>query len=92
MLDTDGTPVTFMDPDKYAAENLITYERRIETYWYYRYLSRTDLCWRKDKVRIGMDPNLSIRLCSNHILILTENFIRSYLKLSRLRNISITTW
>ena len=39
MLDTDGAPVTFMDPDKYAAENLITYERRIETYWYYRYLS-----------------------------------------------------
>lgn len=39
MLDTDGTPVTFMDPDEYAAGNLITYERRIETYWYYRYLS-----------------------------------------------------
>lgn len=43
----DGTPMTdelgealyFIEPERYAKENLITYERRIETYWYFRYLS-----------------------------------------------------
>lgn len=39
MMDEYGNPATFIDPEKYAEENLIKYERRIETYWYYRYLS-----------------------------------------------------
>jgi hypothetical protein len=39
MTDENGQVMTFIDPDTYAKESLITYEWRIETYWYYRYLS-----------------------------------------------------
>lgn len=39
MLDSDGQPLCFMDMDKYKEQHLIRYERRIELYWYYRYLS-----------------------------------------------------
>ncbi len=39
MLGPDGTPMYFMDNNLYAEEHLIRYERRIESYWYYRYLS-----------------------------------------------------
>lgn len=39
MLDEYGQPMYFIAPDVYEKENLIKYERRIEGYWYYRYLS-----------------------------------------------------
>lgn len=39
MLDEAGNTLTFIEPEQYARENLITYERRIETYWYFRYLT-----------------------------------------------------
>lgn len=39
MLGPDGQPLTFMDMDTYREQHLIRYERRIEQYWYYRYLS-----------------------------------------------------
>ena len=39
MLDEYGQPMYFIDPELYAEQNLIKYERRIEGYWYYRYLS-----------------------------------------------------
>lgn len=39
MLGPDGSPLYFIDNDKYIQEHIIQYERRIETYWYYRYLS-----------------------------------------------------
>lgn len=39
MTGPDGQVLYFMDNDKYASEHLITYERRIESYWYYRFLS-----------------------------------------------------
>lgn len=43
----DGTPMTddmgnvlyFQDPDLYEKQNIIQYSRKIETYWYYRYLT-----------------------------------------------------
>jgi hypothetical protein len=39
MLDDAGQPMHFIAPDVYAEQNLIKYERRIEGYWYFRYLS-----------------------------------------------------
>ena len=39
MLDEAGQPMYFIDPKKYEEENIIRYERRIEGFWYYRYLS-----------------------------------------------------
>ena len=39
MLDSNGQPMYFIDPKKYEEQNLIKYERRIEGYWYFRYLS-----------------------------------------------------
>jgi hypothetical protein len=39
MLGDDGQPLLFIPADKFEQENIITYERRIETYWYYRYMS-----------------------------------------------------
>lgn len=39
MLGPDGEPLYFMDMDQYKKDHLIKYERRIEIYWYYRYLS-----------------------------------------------------
>lgn len=41
MLDESGQPVTFIDPTEYAEKNLISYEWRIEGYWYYRYMAPT---------------------------------------------------
>lgn len=39
MLDEAGQPMYFIDPKKYEEQNLIKPERRIEGFWYYRYLS-----------------------------------------------------
>ena len=39
MLDEAGQPMYFIDPKIYEEQNLIKYERRIEGFWYYRYLS-----------------------------------------------------
>ena len=39
MLAPDGSFLYFIPMDRYKKEHLITYERRIETYWYYRYLT-----------------------------------------------------
>ena len=39
MLDELGQPKHFIDPEAYAEQNLIKYERRIEGFWYYRYMS-----------------------------------------------------
>lgn len=39
MLDEYGEPMHFIDPKTYEEQNLIKYERRIEGFWYYRYLS-----------------------------------------------------
>lgn len=39
MLDEAGQPMYFIDPKKYEEENIIRYDRRIEGFWYYRYLS-----------------------------------------------------
>lgn len=39
MIDSEGNMMYFIDPQKYEEDNLIRYERRIETYWYFRYLS-----------------------------------------------------
>lgn len=39
MLGADGKVQYFINPQQYEKEHIITYERRIETYWYYRYLS-----------------------------------------------------
>lgn len=39
MLDDAGLPMHFIDPETYSEQNLIKYERRIEGFWYFRYLS-----------------------------------------------------
>lgn len=39
MLNDAGQPMYFIDPEIYNKQNLIKYERRIEGFWYYRYLS-----------------------------------------------------
>ena len=39
MLDADGQQLYFMDNERYKQEHLIRYEYRIESYWYYRFLS-----------------------------------------------------
>ena len=39
MLDDAGQPMYFIDPETYSEQNLIKYERRIEGFWYFRYLS-----------------------------------------------------
>lgn len=39
MTDADGNPMYFIAPDVYAEQNLIKPERRIEGFWYFRYLS-----------------------------------------------------
>ena len=39
MLDDAGQPMHFIDPETYSEQNLIKYERRIEGFWYFRYLS-----------------------------------------------------
>ena len=39
MLDDAGNMQYFIEPSKYEKENIITCERKIETYWYYRYMS-----------------------------------------------------
>lgn len=39
MLGPDGMPLYFMDNNQYMEQHLIRYERRIESYWYYRFLS-----------------------------------------------------
>lgn len=39
MLDDAGNMQYFINPEQYEKENIITCERKIETYWYYRYMS-----------------------------------------------------
>lgn len=39
MTDEAGNPMYFIDPETYKEDNLIKYERRIEGFWYFRYLS-----------------------------------------------------
>ena len=39
MLDEGGQLMYFIDPEIYSEQNLIKYERRIEGFWYFRYLS-----------------------------------------------------
>ena len=39
MTGDDGQPLTFIPMDVYREQHLIRYERRVELYWYYRYLS-----------------------------------------------------
>lgn len=39
MYDENGRVMTFMDPSEFKEKNCIKYERRIETYWYYRYMT-----------------------------------------------------
>lgn len=39
MTDELGNTLTFQDPEQFEKENIIQYSRRIETYWYYRYLT-----------------------------------------------------
>jgi hypothetical protein len=39
MTDELGRVMTYIEEETYKKQNLITYEWKIETYWYYRYLS-----------------------------------------------------
>lgn len=41
MTDAAGQPMYFMDPKKFEEQNIIKYERRIEGYWYFRYMAPT---------------------------------------------------
>lgn len=41
MTDEYGQPMYFMDPKKFEEQNIIKYERRIEGYWYFRYMAPT---------------------------------------------------
>ena len=39
MTDENGNPMHFIAPDVYEEQNIIKYERKIEGFWYFRYMS-----------------------------------------------------
>lgn len=39
MTDENGNPMYFIAPDVYEEQNIIKYERKIEGFWYFRYIS-----------------------------------------------------
>lgn len=39
MTDENGNPMYFIAPDVYEEQNIIKYERKIEGFWYFRYMS-----------------------------------------------------